>query len=192
MKLKFVLFLISLSSLNSSFSQDKIGFFTLEEAQKVNPELVTKLSLKKLKINQVPKEIIRYKNLTHLDLSNNKLTDFPEFIVEFKLLEELDFSKNKFTIFPKKICSLTQLKRLKFNRNLIEKIDSCISNLKKLEFIDFWDNPMRDFPEAFIKLNNLKEIHAEGIRYNQKFHDKWMRKLPNVKLFFDAPCDCRD
>jgi Leucine-rich repeat (LRR) protein len=192
MKKKFVLFLIFLNYLFFSLSQDKNGIFTLEEALKVSPELVLKLNLKKQKLAQVPFEITQFKNLTHLDLSFNKLSELPAFISDLKQLEELNFSKNKFTIFPSEICNLTKLKSLKFNRNSIEKIDSCISNLRNLQLIDFWDNPMKEFSDAFLELENLKEIHAEGIRYNQKFHDKWKEKLPKVKIFFGAPCDCMD
>ncbi|MES2589890.1 MAG: leucine-rich repeat domain-containing protein [Bacteroidota bacterium] len=192
MKGKFVLFCFLLSFQTSTFSQDKNGFYSLEEANQIHPDSVFKLSLKRQKLDSLPKEILKFKNITHLDLSFNKLSSLPDFLSEFKLLQEIDISKNKFTLFPTQLCLFPNLEHLKMNRNEIAKIDECIVFLSSLSYIDFWDNPIKEFPTAFLDLKNLKEIHAEGIRYNPKFQEKWFKALPKVKIFFDAPCDCVD
>ncbi len=192
MKKKFAVFLFILSFQHTVFSQDKNGFYSLEEAFNIHPDSVFKLSLRKMKLDSLPSEILRFKNIQSLDLSGNKLKSLPEFIAEFSLLQEIDISKNKFTHFPEQICLLKNVAVLKMNRNEMAAIPECILNLKKLTFIDFWDNPMKEYPEAFLILENLKEIHAEGIRYNPKFQEKWIKALPKVKFYFDEPCDCMD
>jgi Leucine-rich repeat (LRR) protein len=193
MKKLFAAILICLSPSFLLFAQEeKITFLSLEEAQKIHPDSVFTLSLKKSKLEILPAEIYRFKNLRYLDLSFNKLTNLDSNISNFSQLKYLDFSKNKFETFPSNICQLENMEVLKFNRNSIQVIDSSIIQLQKLTYIDFWDNPIKTFPTAFLNLKSLKIIHAEGIKYSPKFQEKWISALDKVTIYFDPPCDCVD
>jgi Leucine-rich repeat (LRR) protein len=193
MKKLFAAILICLSpSFLLLAQEEKITFLSLEEAKKFHPDSVFKLSLKKSKLDSLPREIFKFKNLTHLDLSFNKLQTIDANISSFEKLIYLDFSKNKFELFPNNICQLENIEVLKFNRNFIQNIDSSIINLQKLSYIDFWDNPIKTFPTAFLNLKSLKIIHAEGIKYSPKFQEKWISALDKVTIYFDPPCDCVD
>jgi Leucine-rich repeat (LRR) protein len=186
----FLCFLLLIESL-TCFSQDRNGYLTLDEARLISADSVVKLSLRKEKLSSVPLEITKYANLTELDLGQNKLDSLPKFIAEFKKLKRIDISRNKFVSFPVVLLGLVSLEFLVMNRNQIESFPEEIGNLTKLSEIDFWDNPIKNYPEAFIFMN-LKKIHAEGIRYNATFQEKWKSLLPKTEFFFDNPCDCMD
>lgn len=158
-----------LVNFSNAFCQEQYKIYTWEEAQLLAPDSVFALSFRKMKLESLPKNLINYRNL-----------------------RQVDFSRNKFTVFPVEILELEHLEKLIFNRNRIEIIPDSISKLKNLVYIDFWDNPIPVFPETFLNMSTLKEIHAEGIKYGPKFHQKWITALPNVKLFLDPPCDCRE
>jgi Leucine-rich repeat (LRR) protein len=102
------------------------------------------------------------------------------------------YYKNKFDSLPAVVYEITSLKKLTFSRNQIERIDEKIGQLSELRYLDFWDNPIGVFPEAFLNLKKLKVVHAEGIRFGPKFQAYWSEIIPNVKIYFDAPCDCKE
>ena len=52
-------------------------FHGLEEALQVPADSVYRLDLSKNKLTDVPKEILKFKNLQELDLSKNKITALP-------------------------------------------------------------------------------------------------------------------
>lgn len=183
-------FLLWLS--NFSFSQENIKIYDWNLVQNANPDTIFGISFKKMKLDSLPFSLSKFKNLKQLDVSFNKLKKLPDFITQFSKLENIDFSKNKFKVFPENICTIESLRRISFNRNEILAIPSSISKLKNLTYIDFWDNPIAQFPDAFLSLAKLKTIHAEGIMYGPKFQENWKNKLPDVTIFFDPPCDCRE
>lgn len=52
-------------------------YLSLSEALKTKPKEVRILSLKQMGLEQIPKEIKKFKNLEILDLSNNQITKIP-------------------------------------------------------------------------------------------------------------------
>lgn len=176
-----------------SYSQlDSTKIYEWELAKHLSPDSVFAISFKKMKLTSLPEDLKKYHQLTKLDVSFNKLTSLPSYLKDFKRLQVLDLSKNKFDSLPAVVYEITSLKKLTFSRNQIERIDEKIGQLTELRYLDFWDNPIGVFPEAFLDLKKLKVIHAEGIRYGPKFQAYWGEIIPNTKIYFDAPCDCKE
>lgn len=171
-------------------AQPQYPVYSWEEAQQASPDTVYAISFKKMKLDSLPAELMRFTRLRHLDLSFNRLKALPAWFSLFRELESLDLSKNKLTVFPQELLEAEHLRELSFNRNGIRVIPEGIIRLQALRSIDFWDNPVSAFPEAFAELPELREIHAEGIKYGPKFQERWLGRLPGCKIFFDPPCDC--
>ena len=162
------------------------------ELKKCNPDTIYGISLEKLKLDKVPKDLERFTNLRHLNLSKNKLNELPDFIGKMIFLEQLDLSKNKFEIFPLEICRLENLQTLAANRNYFERIPDCIEYCSQLELLDLWDTPVVYFPATMQKLKKLKKLDLQGVRYNLKFQENLKMQLPWTTIQFDSPCNCMD
>src|SRR5687767_9544193 len=88
----------------------------LEEALK-NPKNVIKLSLRKQKLKEFPKELYEFTNLQYLDLSRNKIKELPDSIVSFKNLQYLIVSRTGLERLPPNIGRMKNLKYLNVNQN---------------------------------------------------------------------------
>jgi Leucine-rich repeat (LRR) protein len=170
---------------------DTIKEVSLEKALMMDPLKVYKLSLKKMKLTELPEEIYQFKNLQTLDASRNKLIYFPRKMTEFPYLQELDFSNNKIPSIPKELGMLTELKTLILNQNKLAALPPEISNLKKLTFLDVWGNDIGFLPEEIELLSEtLKEIDMRVILMSPEEHRKIKELLPKTKIHFSKSCDC--
>lgn len=192
MRKLFVLFIYSLISLAFFAQNDSIKVYNWSDLKKYDPDTIYALSFEKLKLEKIPKELEKFKNLKYLDVSKNKLMDLPDFIGNLTNLEYIDISKNKFSIFPLEICQLSKLKVFKSNRNHFESLPECIGFCTELESIDLWDTPVSTFPVSFQNLKNLKELDLQGIKYGTKFQKEFQNQMFWVKIKFDPPCSCMD
>lgn len=193
MKQLFGLIFLLLFSLNvSSQDENDVVIYDWEIAKNASPDTIFGISFEKMKIETLPHELSKFINLEVLDLQKNKLKELPEFIKDFKELRELNAEKNQLEYFPIQICSLMKLTHLKLGRNYFENLPDCIGNISTLEYMDFYDTPIRKLPQSLELLKNLKEIDFSGIKFSPKFQESWIARLPNVKVIFDAPCDCMD
>ncbi|MBL1278742.1 MAG: leucine-rich repeat domain-containing protein [Fluviicola sp.] len=192
--MKEIFVLIFLLNFSQSFGQKyvvpNVIIYDWEEVKTANPDTIYGVSFQKMKLTEVPKELEKFKNLRVLDLSKNKITQLPKFIGELKFLEDLDLTKNKLKNYPIVLCKNSSLRFLRLGRNLFESIPSCIESLQNLEYLDLYDTPATLLPESLTRMEKLKEIDLSGIRFSPTFQETWLNKLPNVKLVFDAPCDC--
>lgn len=192
MKKIFALIFLLQSSL--SFCQDysipNVKIYDWEIAKNANPDTIYGISFKKLKLENLPEDLIRFTQLRVLDLSKNRLTKLPPFFSGFKNLEDLDLEKNKLIHFPIIVYQLTELKHLRLGRNLFERVPTGIDNLDKLVYLDLYDTPIHSLTESLTHLKSIQKIDFTGIRFSPSFQKKWTAKMPNVKLIFDAPCDC--
>lgn len=190
--------IICLTFLNSAKAQlldsitlDTVPTYTLISASHQDPLKVYKLSLKKLKLTELPQEIYAFKNLQVLDISKNKFTIFPVEIVKFNYLQELNISSNKIEIITKELGDLIHLQQLIANQNKIVAIPSEIKNLKKLKFIDLWGNDIGSLPYEIGELeNSLEEIDMRVILMSDEEHQKIKELLPNTKIRFSKSCSC--
>ena len=190
MKKLFVLCWIIWSVNATATPPDSLRTYTWAEALHTNPDSVFSLSLEKMKLETLPAELMRFKQLRKLNLSKNRLTELPDNIGELTQLEELDLGKNNFDLFPLELCQLTQLRRLLLNRNNFSMIPDCIRYLTQLNYLDLWDTPIQTFPEAFTDMHALKNLDVRGLRFSPSFQEKWLARLPWMKIEFEEPCDC--
>ena len=100
------------AQLLDSIAFDTVPTYTLQKALKQDPLKVYKLSLKKMKLSELPPEISQFKNLQMLDIKKNKFKIFPKEIVNFPYLQELNISANKIEVVTKELGTLNHLKEL--------------------------------------------------------------------------------
>lgn len=189
MKKRFVIILLLLTEF--SYAQE-VKIYPWSVAKSALPDTIYGISFQKMKLDSLPTDLQRFKNVKVLELNNNKLKTLPSWFSSFSYLESLNISKNKFDSLPGVLYQLTGLKKLSFAQNTVSQLGDNISLLKSLEFLDFWDNPIANFPQSLMDLENLKIVHAEGIKYGPKFQKKWIESMPLTEFFFDEPCDCRE
>lgn len=174
-----------------SIAFDTVPTYTLAKALKQDPLKVYKLSIKKMKLTELPNEIYAFKNLQALDASGNKLKTFPTKINEFKYLQELDLSNNKIEIITKELGELTELRKFEAGQNEIVSIPSEIKHLKKLKFINLWGNNIGSLPKEISELENTLEfLDLRVILMSNDEHKKMKELLPNTKIKFSKACNC--
>ena len=198
---KLYKFLISISlivltfnakaQLLDSIALDSVPTFTLQKALKQDPLSVYKLSLKKMKLTEIPAEVLEFKNLQVLDIRGNKFKLFPKKITTFKYLQELDISVNKIEIVTKELGELIHLKKFIANSNRIVSIPPEIKYLKKLKLLDLWGNDIGALPYEIHELETtLEEIDMRVILMSNAEHKKIKSLLPNTKIRFSKSCSC--
>jgi Leucine-rich repeat (LRR) protein len=162
----------------------------LEQVLKMHPDSVLYLDLSKRKLKSIPAIVYTFKNLKGLNVSKNGISELNDSIFLLKNLEELELGKNKFKSFPMQLCSISTLIFLSINRNEISSLPPCLSMLKSVETLDIWGTNISSFPESFVEMPNLKFLDARSMQFNAEFQWNWKKQLPNVKIEFDAPCNC--
>ncbi len=187
-----ILFTISTKAqLLDSIAIDTVPTYKLQQALKQDPLKVYKLSLKKMKLTELPPEILQFKNLQVLTVKGNKLKTFPKEIATFTYLQELDISANKIGIVTKELGNLVHLKKFIANSNKIVSIPPEIKHLKKLKFLDLWGNDIGSLPIEISELENtLEEIDMRVILMSNAEHKKIKALLPNTKIRFSKSCNC--
>lgn len=192
--MKKIFALIFLLNLNLSFAQEfqlqSVIVYDWEVAKTANPDTIFGISFKKQKLTSLPEELKNFTRLRVLDLSKNKLEKIPSFFSIFKKLEDLNIEKNKLKHFPIIVYQLKELRFLRLGVNSFERVPNGIDNLSKLEYLDLYDCPIKSLPESLVNLKNIQKIDFTGIRFSPSFQETWLKKMPNVTLVFDAPCDC--
>lgn len=191
MRKLLLLFLLSLGY-NIAFTQESLKILTWDEALSMNPDSVYAIDASKMKWEIVPDEMKVFTSLRYLNLSKNKLVSIPEYFSTFSNLKVLDLTKNQLLSFPVVLCKMPQVQKLHVARNKIEMIPSCIQYMSGLKILDIWDNPITSLPEEFALLGNLTAVDMRGIMLAGDFQEKWIKRMPNVKWYFEVPCHCVD
>jgi len=141
---------------------------------------LTKLIMRDLNLNKIPKSVYQMTKLTKLAISgnkigeiesignlinleilnigNNQLTSLPETIGNLTNLKYLDIGNNQLTILPETIGNLTNLIELHISANKIKYLPNNVTNLVKLKFLHSNDNLLYKLPDSFGNLINLNEI----------------------------------
>jgi Leucine-rich repeat (LRR) protein len=139
-------------------------YFTIDDANK-NPDDVIELNLSTKGLYNIPKVILKYKNLKILELFDNYISDIPDWMVNLDKLEKLTLFKNQFKVFPASILKLKNLRVLDFSANEIggfQKLDYPSTQKSKLNEINLSLNKISDVPQDFIYFENLKIIKLEN------------------------------
>jgi Leucine-rich repeat (LRR) protein len=114
-------------------------------------------------IGIIPKNINRFKNLTHLAIVNSNVMSVDD-----------------------KICELTELKVLSLNKNPIKKIPDNIDRLKKLEYIALCDTDIKTLPDSIsmLDISNGGSLRYVAISESDIVGDI-NNKLPNAKIIIN-------
>jgi len=191
MKLLFVLIsLVFLSPIFSQKSTEKV--YKWEEVQRANPDTIYNLSLSKMKLNELPASLWRFKNLRKLYLDKNKLSALPDSFDRFSNLEFLSLDHNQFELFPMPITRLRSLKTFIASNNRLTYLPDNISNAKNLQKMDFYNNEIADFGKGIYELEALSYLDISGTMYGTIFQKQLEEKLKRVKIVMDPPCKCLD
>ena len=79
--MKFLYALIFLTVCSWSNAQDDFPIYHWEELPDVfGTDTIYGLSLSRMKLTEVPEDLVRFKNLVSLDLGKNKISELPDFI----------------------------------------------------------------------------------------------------------------
>lgn len=165
-------------------------FTDLAEALKEDPANVIKLSLRKKKYRELPREIYQFKNLQYLDISKNSIKELPDSLATLKNLQCLIVSKNGLEALPNNIGDLKNLKFINANQNEIARIPYSFGLLEKLEIADLWSNNLEYFPDSMKELKRLRTMDLRNILIPQTNQDIIQGMLPNTRIFFSPPCKC--
>lgn len=169
------------------------GYFTsLQEAVK-DPEKVEVLVLRSRKLDSIPAEIFRMKNLIHLDLSRNRIDSIPPEIGQLNRLEHLELSNNRLEALPEEIGRLTSLRYLGLNRNLVRQLPPTIGDLSELEVLELWDNELEDVPDEIAKLQNLRLLELRGILFSEEMQTRIdSLVVRSAKINMSPACACKN
>jgi Leucine-rich repeat (LRR) protein len=174
-----------------SITLDSLPTYNLQQALEQDPLKVYKLSLKKMKLTELPTEVLNFKNLQYLNLQKNRLKTFPTNIKNFTHLQELNISYNNIEIIPKELGQLLHLIKFTANNNQIVSLPKEIKHLKKLKYIDIWGNDIGALPFEIQELkDNLIEIDMRVILMSKDESKKIKALLPNTKIRFSKSCNC--
>jgi hypothetical protein len=188
---KFAVIIISLFLSNFITAQSHTyKVYNWSEVLNADPDTIYGISFSKNKLDSIPYEIIRYKNLKHLNLEKNKLTTIPDFISKFEELNVLILGKNKLQFFPNQVLSLSNLTELQLSRNEIDSIPDGINQLIHLERLDLWSCPITYFSNSLYLLKELKTFDIRGVTYGPTFIKELTESLNWTKIEYDTPCSC--
>lgn len=192
--------LLFLSGTSTLFAQEKLldslslanepVYTDMEKALKESDN-VYKLNLSRKKLNTVPPEIFRFKNLQVLDLSRNRLTEIPKEIGTLVLLQHLDLSRNDLTELPPEIGELINLKYFYLGKNELSYLPQQIGQLQNLEILYLWDNNVSSLPDAIQNLTKLRELEMRAILISDEEQQRIWELLPHTKIFFSPSCNCK-
>ncbi len=128
--------------------------------------------------------------ITKLVLRKGKIDQLTTLLPNYTNLQILDLTKAGLQAFPAAICELPEITWLKLGNNDIDTVPDCICSLTKLTRLDLWDNNVFKLPDCLNDMPNLKVIDLNGMKYSFEEHDVLKEKFNKVKLILSAPCDC--
>lgn len=179
--------------------------YSLSEALK-NPDSVYKLNLRRKRIDSIPPEIGKLKNLEVLIISGSTVKFLPKEIENCKKLksiianssrlEELPSSlenlRNLRTLkvgncnlksIPKEIGNIKSLWELSIGHNKITTLPNELAKLENLTWLDISNNQIKEFPSCIIQMENLKRFWMFGNDINKiPFEIKNLKYLDHIRL----------
>lgn len=161
-------------------TKDLKEVFSISEALE-NPEKVYKLNLRRKRINSIPPEIGKLKNLEFLVISGSTIKTIPKEIENCKKLKSIIANSSRLTELPSSLGNLKNLRTLKaeycnlqyipkeignieslwelsLGHNNIKTLPHELGKLKNLTVLDISDNPIKEFPSCIVQMENLKRF----------------------------------
>ena len=154
------------------------------------PDSVIKLTLRKKKYKEFPRDIYKFKNLQYLDLSKNSIKELPDSLVQFKFLQYFSISKNGLERLPLNIGKIKTLKYINANQNNLTRLPYTFGDLENLEFADLWSNNLEEFPESLKNLKSLRSMDLRNILIPKVNQQNLENELPKATIYFSPPCNC--
>lgn len=159
---KLVLFGAFLGFAFLSFAQDKLltpnqlevekWYTSLDEAL-LNPDKVYKLSLEGKKLDTLPPDIVKLKNLQMLNVNRNKLTTLPSEIGKLTNLQFISAYRNKLNYLPADMANLKNIETLYLGRNRLADMPLWVGGLGKLSRLDLSYNRLTPDALDYIRKN---------------------------------------
>ena len=122
-------------------------------------EQLTKLNLSRLKLEEIPSSIDRFKNLKQLHLQVNRLEEIPESIGNLIQLEQLLLDNNNLIHLPESIGQLTQLEDLDLGNNQLIMLPKSLGNLTLMRSFNAYNNDLKEIPDVFDGLVKLYRLN---------------------------------
>jgi hypothetical protein len=123
----------------------------------------SRLDLKGLNLNKIPKVIGKLIRLEELLLSQNKLESIPKEIGQLTNLRTLFVEFNRIESLPNEIGGLSQLEELWCQSNRLHSIPNEIGQLTSLRFLFLDENNLRSIPDSIERLSGLEIL---SVHYN--------------------------
>ncbi|HVZ12017.1 MAG TPA: hypothetical protein VG965_03225 [Patescibacteria group bacterium] len=114
------------------------GYKRLDEAL-AHIDTACALDLSNQNLSELPKDVLKLKNLTSINLDNNKFTAFPDDLTTFTKLQRIDMKNNQLTNIPNSITKLSSLQIIDFSNNKLATLPN-ISSMLYLQTIDVSQN----------------------------------------------------
>jgi hypothetical protein len=177
---------------NKLIEKEKISFKALD----LTTERHTGLNML---INDLPKNLFKFKHLKRLHLDCNRIKSIPDELGQnLHGLEILTLSHNKLKILPQSISNLKHLTSLHLSNNRFETVPDVVFELKSLRFLDVSSNQLIELStkigllkslETLLLFENCLTNLPEDIGKLQQLRTLWLgnnklKKLPRdiVKL----------
>uniref|UniRef100_A0A803YKR1 Disease resistance R13L4/SHOC-2-like LRR domain-containing protein n=1 Tax=Meleagris gallopavo TaxID=9103 RepID=A0A803YKR1_MELGA len=131
--------------------------FGLDELQalEMSPE---RESCLRYRMELLPREISRLKNLTLLYMDSNNLKKIPAEIGTLRHLERLTLSNNHLSSLPPEMGALQRLHSLHLANNNLTHLPAALCQLSSLTFLDLSDNKIRTIPSSIRQLEKLETL----------------------------------
>lgn len=124
-------------------------------------EKLTRLNLSRNRINELPNEFFRLRELKFLSLAHNGLEDISADLSDLVMLEILDLSNNQLESLPGGIGFLTRLTDLSIHHNKLEVLPNDVTNLRsELDYILL----------EMKKVKDLLHFRSSKVGYDEQRH----------------------
>ncbi len=119
------------------------------------------LNLSRMRLIELPDEILVYSTFKQADLSRNMFCHVPEAIFTLTNLRELDLTKNCLKVLPESISKLTSLRVLDLSNNCLKTLPKGIGKLAYLRTLDLRNNYVESLPEEMSGLICLESLNLD-------------------------------
>ncbi len=122
------------------------------------------VDLSKNRLQNLPKDILRYKPLEKLILNSNIIRTIPDIgLTQLRCLKTLDLNSNRLTYLPASVCNLVSLEILTVNNNKLVSLPEEIGHLEKLIQLDVSCNEITHLPQ---QIGDMVSMRALNVRKN--------------------------
>jgi Leucine-rich repeat (LRR) protein len=152
------------------------------------PEKIKELNLSNWKINSLPKEIKKFRNLELLDLSENDLKNVDlNILSEFSKLKTIRLNNCNLSKIPNSICCLKNIEVIEIDHNNIKKLPLKLFKLTNIKELRMADNLLTSLPKEFLNLKKLKILDISSFNetvYIKNLPPDFFKTLTNLTLFY--------